>query len=298
MDTLARHSGSTNNGVLENCDVIQIRTRLLTIQPLQDTFDQLQLQIENASEDLESEPEHITEFKKKHHETISDAEDILEKLSTQDNLPAKPSTVVSCHELLLPGPVVGTSDVVSINGVVSQSKMLLEEGKSTPVPAPQILVLSPVIGKQSKPPTGKPRLPPIDLPQFSGAHEQCFFLVGNFEALVNRNGNVAVLLEKIDPACKKRHSSLLHLESDTNINKNTLTQNNIQNNDPNTGSNNASTSPITSNDQYANQAHSDNQGSSIVAYSSQAKLAQHLLSTAIVHISDHHGNQIKLLKIK
>ncbi|KAF2898260.1 hypothetical protein ILUMI_07916 [Ignelater luminosus] len=107
------------------------------------------------------------------------------------------------------------------------------------------------------------------------------------------------LLEKIDPGSKCKGNlqllqrSLLHLESDTNININPLTQNNIQNNDPNTGSNNASTSTNTNNDQYANQVHYGNQGSSIVAYSSQAKLAQHLLFTALVHILDHHGNQIE-----
>ncbi|KAF2904387.1 hypothetical protein ILUMI_01789 [Ignelater luminosus] len=112
MDTLLRQRGSvkarltrfedylcgiktkieTNNGVLENCNAIQIRKRLLTIQPLLDTFDQLQLQIENASEDPEK------------------------KLSSHDNLPAKPSSVVSCHEVLVPGPVAVPSDVVSING--------------------------------------------------------------------------------------------------------------------------------------------------------------------------------------
>ncbi|KAF2888756.1 hypothetical protein ILUMI_17417, partial [Ignelater luminosus] len=75
--------------------------------------------------------------------------------------------------------------------VVSQGKILLEESKSTPVPAPQILGTNSVIGERSKPPTSEPRLPPIDLPQFSGAYEQWFSFVDNFKALVNCNGNVA-----------------------------------------------------------------------------------------------------------
>ncbi|KAF2894394.1 hypothetical protein ILUMI_11780 [Ignelater luminosus] len=73
--------------------------------PYTDTFDQLQLQIENTSEDSESESEHITEFEENYYETISNAENILEKLSSHDNLPAKPSSAVSCHEVLVPGPV-------------------------------------------------------------------------------------------------------------------------------------------------------------------------------------------------
>ncbi|KAF2882954.1 hypothetical protein ILUMI_23182 [Ignelater luminosus] len=105
----------TNNGVLENCDMIQIRKSLLTIQPLLDTFDQLQLQIENANEDSESESEHITEFENKYYETVYDGENILEKLFSHDNLSAKPSLVVSRHEVLVPGPVAVIADVVSIN---------------------------------------------------------------------------------------------------------------------------------------------------------------------------------------
>ncbi|KAF2891331.1 hypothetical protein ILUMI_14842 [Ignelater luminosus] len=150
MDTLVRQRGSvkarltrfedyvcgiktkieTNNGVLENYDGIQIRKRLLTIQPLLDTFDQLQLQIENASEDPESESQHITEFEKIYYETISDAENILEKLSSHDNLPAKPSSVVSCHEVLVPGPVAVPSDVLSINGGSQSSSSTGHKGKA------------------------------------------------------------------------------------------------------------------------------------------------------------------------
>ncbi|KAF2889988.1 hypothetical protein ILUMI_16185 [Ignelater luminosus] len=54
-----------------------------------------------------------------------------------------------------------------------------------------LAVVNQVIGERSKPPTSKPRLPSIDLPQFGGAYEQWFSFVGNFEALVNRNGNFA-----------------------------------------------------------------------------------------------------------
>ncbi|KAF2894472.1 hypothetical protein ILUMI_11701 [Ignelater luminosus] len=112
MDSLVRQSGSvkarltrfedylceiktkieTNNGVLENCDVIQIRKRLLTIQPLLNTFDQLQLQTENAREDPERD------------------------------------SVVSCHEVLVPGPVVVTSDVVRTNGGSRSSSNMVHKG--------------------------------------------------------------------------------------------------------------------------------------------------------------------------
>ncbi|KAF2889347.1 hypothetical protein ILUMI_16826 [Ignelater luminosus] len=218
--------------------------------------------------------------------------------------------------------------------VVSQGKMLLEESKSTPIPAPQILGTNSVIGERSKPPTSEPRLPPIDLPQFSGAYEQWFSFVDNLEALVNRNGNVAEVhkfdylqrclkgearqvIEALDvtaanystawnllrerfenkrlivdkhiqgilslPTIKQESASSVWAFLDT-IQKNMRS---LQALEINTSSTN------TSNDQYASQAHSGNQGSSIVAYSSQAKLAQHLLSTALVHILDRHGNQIE-----
>ncbi|KAF2886379.1 hypothetical protein ILUMI_19794, partial [Ignelater luminosus] len=126
-----------------------------------DTFDQLQLQIENASEDPESESEHITEFEKKYYETISDAENILEKLSSHDNLPAKPSSVVSCHEVLVPGPVAVPSDVVSING-----------------------------GSQSSSNTGHKgfvKLPTINLPNFNGNPEEWLNFRDLFINLIHEN---------------------------------------------------------------------------------------------------------------
>ncbi|KAF2890389.1 hypothetical protein ILUMI_15784 [Ignelater luminosus] len=181
MDTLVRQRGSvkacltrfenylggiktkieTNNGVLENCDGIQIRKRLLTIQPLLDTFDQLQLQIENASEDPESESEHITEFEKKYYETISDAENFLEKLSSHDNLPAKSGSVVSCHEVLVPGPVAVPSDVVSINGASQSSSSTNHKGFV--------------------------KLPTINLPNFNGNPEEWLKFRDLFINLIHEN---------------------------------------------------------------------------------------------------------------
>ncbi|KAF2882380.1 hypothetical protein ILUMI_23800 [Ignelater luminosus] len=113
MDTLVRQRGSVKDRLTRFEDYLRgIKTKIETNNRV----------LENSSitnrksKDHESEAEHITEFDKKYYETISDAENILEKLFSHGNLPAKSSSVFSCHGVLITGPVAVTSDVVSING--------------------------------------------------------------------------------------------------------------------------------------------------------------------------------------